>query len=91
MTRPWFHIIEVIEPRGRSIADIAQSVAQARRINLNEMRSSTYRGPIKRARHEAFRLIRQERPDLSSTLIGEYFRVEPPTVRRVWRMEQAAA
>lgn len=90
MTRPWFRIIEIIEPRGRSIADIALSVAKDRLVSLSEMRSSTYREPIVRARYEAFRRIRQERPDVSSTLIGEYFRVEPSTVRRAWRMEQAA-
>ncbi len=90
MTRPWFRILEIIEPRGRSIADIALSVALTRLVSLNEMRSSTYRGPIRRARYEAFRLIREERPDVSSRIVGDYFRVDPSTVRRAWRMEQAA-
>ncbi len=90
MTRPWFRIIEIIEPRGRSIADIALAVASERKIALRELRSNTWRRHTQQARYEAFRRIRQERPDVSSTLIGEYFRVEASTVRRAWRMEQAA-
>jgi hypothetical protein len=90
MKRPWFHVIEIIEPRGRSIADIALSVARARRIDLDEMRSNTCRLPVQRARHEAYRTIRRERPEVSSSLIANYFRVEASGVRRVWRRESAA-
>lgn len=87
---PWFHILAVYEPRGRSMADIVAEVAYERKISVRDLRSPSQRHQVIAARWEAFRRIRQERPDLSSTVIAGFFRCEPSTVRRVWRSKEAA-
>ena len=91
MKKPWFSIVEVVEPRGRSMDDIAQEVARKRRVPLRDMRGVTTRADVVAARWEAIDIISRERPDLSSTVIGQYFNRDPSSVCHARAKMRAAA
>jgi hypothetical protein len=85
MRDPWFSIIDVTEGRGRSIADIAAEVARECRVDLRVMRSALMLTHVLAARDKALARIRQERPDLSSRHVAEYFRRDSSSIRHSWR------
>ena len=85
LKRPWFHIIDVIEPRGRSMEDIAAEVARERGVTVVAMRSPRFTIPVFEARCEAMTRISAERPDLVSEQVGRYFNRDGSIVRRIWR------
>lgn len=83
--KPFFEIIEVIEPRGRSMADIVKEVAARRKVSVREMRSGCFYRYITQARQEAYRAIRSERPDITSGQIAIFFNREGSTIRHHFR------
>lgn len=85
MRAPWFSIIDVIETRGRSIADISAEVANECGVDLRVMRSALVLDHIVAARDKALARIRRERPDVSSGTVAAYFNREPSTIRHSWR------
>jgi hypothetical protein len=86
MTRkPFFRILEVREPEGRSIADITAEVAAERRIHIQVLRSPLMLAHILAARDEAITRIMQERPDIPSSQVAAYFNRDPSTIRYSWR------
>ncbi|RWL14867.1 MAG: hypothetical protein EOR57_31470 [Mesorhizobium sp.] len=85
MREPWFHILDVTEARGRSIADIASEVALECGVDLCVMRSPLMLDHIVAARDKALARIRQERPDLSSRYVADYFHRDSSTIRHSWR------
>lgn len=91
MREPWFRILDVTEDRGRSIADIAAEVALESGVNLRVMRSPLMLDHILAARDKALARIKQERPDLTSSQVGAYFRRDPSVVRHHWRKMAGAA
>lgn len=91
MRTPWFQIIDVVEPRGRSIADIAAECAEEFGVNLNVLRSPLMFDHIVDARHKTLARIRQERPDLRSHQVAAYFHRESSTIRHSWRKTQGRA
>lgn len=82
---PFFHILDVTETQGRSIADIAAEVSIECGVNLRVMRSPLMIEHIIAARDKALARIRQERPDLSSRQVAAYFNRDPSAVRHSWR------
>lgn len=84
MRNPWFTIIEIIEPRGRPIAEIAAEVARTRGVSLAEMRGARLSRNIAQARREALARIRIERPDVQSHIVARYFHREGSTIRHAW-------
>ena len=89
LKKPWFRIIGVYEGGKRSMADIAAEVARDRGIGLHEMRGEAKPGYVVDARFEAYRRIRQERPNLSSSQVAAYFNKEPSSIRHAWRRQHA--
>ena len=85
MNKPWFSIIDVVEARGRSIADIAAEVAHECKVDLRIMRSAVVLTHVLAARDKALARIRQERPDLSSRHVAAYFHRDPSSIRHSWR------
>ena len=79
MKKPWFSILAVYDLK-RSMADIAVDVANTCRVSLGEMRGAAQRPDVVSARWEAFAAIREERPDLSASIIGRYFNKDCSTV-----------
>lgn len=88
MREPWFRIIEVREPSGRSIADIAKQAANEFGMRLSDMRDRRYPS-ARSARRRALQMIRTERRDLSSSQVAAFFGMEGSTVRHVWRRFEA--
>jgi hypothetical protein len=82
---PWFSIIEVHEPSGRSMADIAAEVAAEHGVEVSDLRGTSRRHKITSVRHDAFLRICRERPELSSAQIARYFHREGSTLRHVIR------
>ena len=91
MRDPWFSIVDVIEERGRSIADIAAEVARECGVNLNVMRSPLMLKHVVAARDAALAHILQERPDAPSSYVAAYFNREASTIRHAWRKLRRAA
>lgn len=92
MRKPWFEIIEVVEARGRSMADIVAGIAAKHRVTLRELRGASFERRLVAARREAYLAIRRERGDISSARIGAFLDKEGSTVRHAWRRaDQAAA
>jgi len=89
MREPWFHIVEVLDGHGRSIADITFDVARQHNVALGEIRGGRRNKSVQRARLAAILLLKTERPDLSSGTLANYFRCEPSTIRHAWRREAA--
>lgn len=87
--KPWFRIVEVVEPTGRTMADIAAEIAAKRLVPLKDMRGSSRRHEISRARWAAYRQIKLERPDLTSTQVAMYFNRDASSVRHAWRAMEA--
>lgn len=85
MREPWFQILEVREARGRSMADIAKSVAEQFGLTVTDLRSERRSKVILRARMEALRAIRDERRDLTSAQVSRFFNKESSTIRYHWR------
>lgn len=86
MTRePFFRILEVLDAKGRSIADITGEVAAEHGIHIQVLRSPLMLDHIVAARHEAIAKIMIERPDLSSAKVAAYFNRDPSTIRHSWR------
>lgn len=92
MRKPWFEIIEVVEARGRSMADIVAGIAVKHRVTLIELRGSSKLQKVVDARREAYLAIRRERGDIPSERVGAFLDKEGSTVRHAWRRaDQAAA
>lgn len=85
MRKPWFQILEVVELRGRSIADITIEVAKRRCVDLKEIRGDRQTQLLRDVRKDVYEQIARERPDLSSEVVGAYLRVDGSTIRRFWR------
>lgn len=90
-TKPWFRVVSVHEKMGTSMADIAMDVARDCGIRLADMRTNCRRKHVVRARWEAYRRIRTERPDLSSAQIAMFFGVEGSSVRHALITQARAA
>lgn len=88
---PFFRILEVIEAKGRSIADITGEVADQHGIHIQVLRSPLMLDHIAAARHEAIAKIMIERPDLSSSRVAAYFNRDPSTIRHRWRRARLLA
>lgn len=82
--KPWFRIVEVVDLRGRSLADIVSDVARKHGISLAELRGSRQNMRVSKARKAAFKALHSERPDLSSNAVATYFRRDPSTIRHIW-------
>lgn len=80
---PWFSIIDVYEPRGRSMADIVKEVVDQTGVSLERMRSWSHKA--RAARVAAIKAVRSERPDLTSGQMAVFFRRDASTVRYYWR------
>lgn len=91
MREPWFRIVEIIEPSGRSMADICVDVAGEFGIRVADIRGGRRNPGLRKARRKAFDMVRMERPDLSSAQVAAFFNVEGSTVRHVWRRLEAEA
>lgn len=85
MKAPWFSIIDVTERRGRSMADIVADVAAEYGVKVAVMRSPLLLDHIVAARDAALARIRQERPDLGSARVAEFFNRDPSSIRYSWR------
>lgn len=85
---PWFRIIDITEPRGLSLADIAKQEAEKAGVELDVLRGKSQKHGIVRIRRAIYRRIRIERPDLSSSQVAKFMRKDSSTVRHEWsRME----
>jgi chromosomal replication initiation ATPase DnaA len=80
---PWFSIIEVHEPTGRSMADIAAEVAAEHGVEVSRLRGPEQTYNVNAARHAAIRRVSQERPNLSSGQIARFFCRDGSTIRHV--------
>lgn len=80
---PWFSILEVYEPRGRSMADIVKEVVEQTGVSLERMRSWEHKA--RPARLTAITAIRGERPDLTSGQVAAFFRRDTSLVRKYWK------
>ena len=85
MRKPWFHVIEVWEPGGRSMADIVNDVVRETGVSLAEIRSLLQFAPVCKARNMAYLRIRAERRDLTSGEVAHFLRKDGSTIRRAWR------
>lgn len=85
MKAPWFSIVDVIEPRGRSIADIVAEVAEKTGVKVGAIRSPLVINRVVAARDAALARIREERPDLGSARVAEFFNRDPSSIRYSWR------
>ena len=82
--KPWFEILEVIEPRGRSMADIAMRVAARFNTNVSEIRGRRQTQRIAAARRAFCRAVYRERPDLSTSVVADFLGRDRSTVRHMW-------
>ena len=85
MKRPWFTILEIIEPKGRSVIDIIRSVAEEERVAFRDIVGATQIKPVRKARIKAYQRVHAERPDLSSTVAAKFFNREASVLRRFWK------
>ena len=86
---PWFRIIDVTEPRGLSIADIAREEAEKAGVSLDQLRGRTRKHDVVDVRRRVYDRARVERPDLSSSQIANYMRKDASSVRHAWRRMEA--
>jgi hypothetical protein len=89
--KPWFQILEVIEPRGRSMADIVNEVVKRRKVSLREVLGARQHEYLLEARREIYEAIRAERPDLSSNQVGKFMNRDGSRIRHFWRNQSEAA
>lgn len=86
---PWFQIIDVTEPRGLSLADIARQEAEQAGVAIDQVRGKCQKAPLVRTRRAIYRRVRVERPDLTSTQVAIYMRKDGSTIRHEWRRMEA--
>lgn len=88
---PFFEIIDVVEPRGRSMGDIAADVLKGRRVGINEVRSDRRDRFIVNIRKEIISRFMRERRDLSSGQMAIFLNMDASTIRHHWRKLAAAS
>lgn len=79
---PWFRILDVVDPRGRSIAEISAEAAREMNVPLDVLRGTLYRHRLHQKRLAVYSRIKAERPDVPSSQIGRYFNRDPSSVRK---------
>lgn len=87
---PWFQILDVVEKRGRSIADICAEASRDLGVPLPVLRGGARKKRLGRLRRQVYVRIVTERPDVSSTQIGRYFNREASAIRKAIIKEQAS-
>lgn len=91
MRPPWFSIIEVIEPRGRSMHDIASGIAARHCISMALLRGQRRSTTLFAVRKKIYQQIKIERPDLSSGAVARFMNRDGSSVRHAWlQMDRAA-
>jgi chromosomal replication initiation ATPase DnaA len=83
--KPFFEIIDVVEKRGRPIADIVNEVARRFKVPVPDLRGPRQSKRLRAARREAYRMIYGERPDLSPSTVANFLNRDGSTIRRRWR------
>jgi chromosomal replication initiation ATPase DnaA len=90
MRKPWFCIIDISEPEGRSVEEITREVARRRGIDIKAICSRNTFPEVICARMEAYAAIMRERPDLKSDAVAGFFNKNSSSVRHAWRRLRAA-
>lgn len=79
---PWFQILDVVDPRGRSIAEISAEAAAEMKVPLEVLRGRLCRHSLYQKRQAIYLRIKAERPDIPSGKIGKYFNRDASTIRQ---------
>lgn len=86
---PWFCILDVVDPRGRSIAEISAEAAREMKVPLEVLRGTLYSQRLHQKRLVVYSRIKAERPDVRSDQIARYFNREASTIRHALIQERA--
>ena len=88
---PWFRIIDIIDPRGASLAEIARQEAEKAGVTVEDIRGMRRQRNLVRVRFAVYRRAKLERPDLTSSQVARFMRKDSSTVRHAWAMMENAA
>ena len=83
LREPWFEILSITEPAGRSVADIVAGCVRKHRVSLKEMRGAGQSRYVTKARRQTVEAIVVERPDLASRHIASFLNRDPSTIRHM--------
>lgn len=87
---PWFSIIDVTETHGLSLADIVKQEAERASVRIEDVRGPRTSHRLAAVRRAIYRRAKRERPDLTSSQVGNYMRKNSSTIRHAWRQMEAA-